>query len=1006
MYAPAAPLVEGLKLVITQPPPSSSPRAPEPSQPKRASRDARSSAKPAKSGKQVKSAVLPQPPDDAAPLDGFASDSSDSSDSLDSPHSLDANAGGFGARAPLSAGRLPLRDAEAPVSAPHVAQSPASIRAANARHRPILLLVAIGAGLLTALGVGYWRRDMLAPLVSALQAQPSAAAQANEPLLALLVGAPLGVALALYLLGWQGLRLLRIAIYIGALRRIVRRHLSTYAPLYALGVAPTGVRFTAGGQPAAQGEEPVARLLARTPRAVLLGEAGAGKTTALYAYAATLTRRRDILAIFFGRAPLPILISLPGYALTPADANGLRLDAIASQVRRLSTPGLAARTPKLVRKGRAILLCDGFEEVPENDRPAVSASLSALTAPKAGAARMIVACQLATYLTQPDDLGKLRLFERIVLAPLHQDDMAQAVRRQRLPKRARSAAGGISAAPATPEAYLDEARNHLLDLSLTTPAIFVALLSTRANGRAIPYGRARLLYITARDLCERAANTNADAGMAAPDIARTLGALAASLQGARRACLPLTGAGGLGEQIANWLERYPPLAPTDLNFTETPTFDPRLVEAHAKAALRVGALKRQTDGLTLGFAHPLLQEAFAALWLSMQDDGLGRLNPELLRSHWVQPTLLWAGAKDDAADLAQRLFRFANSPDSMAPRFGLSDRQEVFPAALALSLAAVVEGATPQLTRLAATGSAHRSAFALTQQHLRDLLDQALIYCATPEAQARLARALQGVEHDAGPELITYIIRLIRLTPLDRLLRAQLITLLGLLSSETALAALMELLAETDPTLRQAVNQSLAYAGAAALAPLQQRLRDRRELIRTRAAEALTYISETTPDTADAALAAARMGLNSGDPRQRAAAAATLGSLRASEALESLIAALDDGASAVRVASARALGQIGGQRARAALRKQSAHADVALRVAVAQALANSPDPLSTPVLLQLLEDPEARVRTAAAMALGTLGDERAVGPLREHVADADPWAQNAAISALRRLGRG
>lgn len=913
----------------------------------------------------------------------------------------------MGARAPLSSGRASLR-AEAGFSAPHVAQAAPSARAANTRHRPLLLLLALGAGLLTALGVGYWRRGELTPLLSALHAQPGAAAQANAPLLALLVGAPLGVAIALYVLGWQGLRLLRIAIYMRALGRVVRRHLATYAPLYALGVIPTGVRFTPTGQPVTQAEEPVERLLARTPRAMLLGEAGAGKTTALYAYAAALTRRRDILSIFLGRAPLPILLSLPGYAQTPADANGLRVDAITSQVRRLSTPGLAALTPDLLRKGRAILLCDGFEEVPENDRPPISASLAALAAKPFGAARMIVACQLTTYLTQPDDLGKLRLFERIVLAPLHQDDMAQALRRQRLPKRARSAAGGVSAAPAAPEAYLDEARHHLLDLSLTLPAIFAALLAARANARAIPYGRARLLYITARDLCERAANLSADGdtGMAAPDIARTLGALAASLQGARRACLPLNGGGGLGEQIANWLERYPPLAPTDLNFAETPTFDPRIAEAHAKAALRVGALKRQADGLTIAFAHPLLQEAFAALWLSMQDDGLGRLNPELLRSHWVQPTLLWAGAKDDAADLAQRLFRFANSPDSMAPRFGLNDRQEVFPAALALALAAVIEGATPQLTRLAATGATQRSAFALPQQHLRDLLDQALIYCAAPDAQARLARALQGVEHDAGAELVAYIIRLIRLAPLDRLLRAQLITLLGLLSSETALAALMDLLAETDPTLRQAVNQSMAYAGAAALAPLQLRLRDRRELIRTRAAEALTYISETTPDTADAALAAARIGLNSADPRQRAAAAATLGSLRASEALDALIASLGDGASAVRVAAARALGQIGGQRARAALRKYGAQSDMALRIAVAQALANSPDPLSTPILLQLLEDAEPRVRTAAAMALGTLGDERAVGPLREHVADPDPWAQNAAISALRRLGRG
>ncbi len=768
--------------------------------------------------------------------------------SVDTSASAAAGGDRLGARAPRSgkrAGAEAPHDA-APVSAANTPPRATTPRAANARHRPILLLVALAAGLLTLLALAAWRRAELAPLASALQAAPMAAAQSNARLLWLLVGAPLGVAIALYLLGWQGLRLLRIMIYLGALRRVVRRHLTTYAPLYALGIAPIGVRFTPTGQQVAQAEEPIDRLLARTPRAVLLGEAGAGKTTALYAYAAALTRRRDALAIFLGRAPLPILISLPGYAQSAPDADGLRLDAITMQVRRSGTAGLAALTPNLLRKGRAILLCDGFDEVAEDDRPAISASLAALTAPSFGAARMIVACQLGTYLSHPDDLGNLRLFERIVLAPLHPDDMNLALRRQRLPKRARSATGGVSAAPAEPAAYLREAQNHLLDLSLTLPAMFTALLATRAHGRAIPYGRGKLLYAYARDLCERAASLEAvatnppDAALA---IARTLGALAAALQDARRACLPLNGEGTLGEQIADWLTTAPPLAPTDLNFAEPPTFDPQPVEAHAKAALRVGALKRQSDGLTLGFAHPLLQEAFAALWLNMQDDGLGRLNPELLRAHWARPTLLWAGAKDDAADLAQRLFRFANSPDSMAPRFGLNDRLEVYPAALAMALAAVIEGATPQLTRLATTGGVQRSAFALTQQHLRDLLDKTLIYCAIPDGQTRLARSLQGIEHDAGPEMVAYIIRLIHLSQLDRLLRGQLITLLGLLSTETALAALMDLLAETDPTLRQAVNQSLAFAGAAALAPLQTRLRDRRELIRTRAAEALTYIS-------------------------------------------------------------------------------------------------------------------------------------------------------------------
>ncbi len=879
---------------------------------------------------------------------------------------------------------------------------PLTYRAANSRYRPLVVLVALGAFLLTAGIVAFGQRGRLVPLWGALQAHPAQTAQVNAGLLALLIGLPIGVAVGVYVLGWQALRFLRIVFYLGALRRALHRHLATYAPLYELGVAPTGVRFTPTGQPSDLREEPIERLLSHATRAVLLGEAGAGKTTALFAYAARLARRRSILLIFFGAAPLPVMVSLPGYARATPDENGLRIGYFAGQLQRFGTPGLASQTARLLRKGRLVLLCDGFDDIPELERPAISASLAALAAPNPGQAHMIVACQLATYLSQPDDLGKLRQFDRIVLAPLHHDDMLQALRRQRLPKRPRKEAERIG--PTEPQAYLREAHSHLIEQSLMLPAVFTALLATRANGRPMPYGRGKLLYLYARDLCERAARTVV--GLAASDVAHSLGALAASLQGAQRTSIPLTGVGALGEQLANWLEAHEPITPTDLSLVEAPRFDAAVLEQHCKAALRIGALKRQIDGLTLSFAHPLLQEAFAALWFSLQDDGLGSLNPELLREQWVFPTLLWAGSKDDAADLAQRLFRFTNSPASIAQRFGLRNRMDVYPMALSLALAAVIEGATPQLLRLNAQGATRRSAFALPQQHLRDLLDKALITCAEPDGQSRLAHALQAIDRAAGPEFITHITTLIHLSSLDRLLRAQVVTLLGLISSEASLDALMDLLAETDPTLRQAVNQSLAYAGAAALAPLQARLRDQREMIRTRAAEALTYISETTPDTADAALAAARLGLTSGDVRQRRSAAETLGSLRALEALDGLIERLDDGESVVRVAAARALGQIGGKRARAVLRNKAESADPALRIAVAQALGVSPDPLSTPTLLRLLEDADPRVRAAAAAALGMLGDERAVGPLREHLADPDPWAQNAAISALRRLGRG
>src|SRR5579862_3011922 len=85
----------------------------------------------------------------------------------------------------------------------------------NLRYRPTLFLSALGVTLLLAAGMAFWQRARLEPLWSAVLANPEQAALAHLSLLVLLVGLPLGAGIALYALGWQCLRLLRITRYLG-----------------------------------------------------------------------------------------------------------------------------------------------------------------------------------------------------------------------------------------------------------------------------------------------------------------------------------------------------------------------------------------------------------------------------------------------------------------------------------------------------------------------------------------------------------------------------------------------------------------------------------------------------------------------------------------------------------------------------------------------------------------------------------------------------------------------
>ena len=891
-----------------------------------------------------------------------------------------------------------------------VASLSAPAAGSRASYIGALLTAALMAALIAALVIVLITRAELAVALADVSLDPSRAA-AHAPLLAILIGVPLLCAVISALAMWRAIWVVRVTRYMRFLHAYSEDRLRRDAPLRSLGIGLTAHSLDEiDGKPGAQ-SRPALELLTQAPHTLLLGAVGAGKTTTLLTIAHAMSARSAWARLAFGvrHEPLPTLVSLPGLARTLADAEPTRAPSavhyIATLVARMGTDGLGGRVEKLLKAGRITLLCDDYARLDDDERGLINQAIQALSDGPYRKCQIVVACESATYADVLDDLGSLARFQVIELDPVPVAELLRLLQK-------RQSGGRRSRGKRTAGPSLNDVRQRPVGVSLGVAAIAAALTESAATGDEGAWGRAALLQsvllaasgsAAPRDLADAIDEAARDASQ---QPALVWAALAASLQDAASDYMPLDPTRTAGECVYEWLTNHPPPGPTDFALSVTPELNIERIERDIQAGLRVGMLQRSLDGLTLGFAHTFAQVSAAAWWLEQRDDGLGRLNSQLLRPQWTLPVAFWAGAHAEPADLAQRIFRFANSPDSVAPRAGIPDRLDIYPHALALALAASLEGTAPQLARMIAFQETRTHAFILAQQSLRDLLDTCVVYGANPDNRLRLARALSGVQTEVGAEFAAYLSALAREPAIDRMLRAQLTTTLGLTATPEAIEQLVSLLMQSDPTMRQAVEQALIYAGARAIPALQAVVRSGDAQTRHRAEESLRLLSGIAPAAGEAANDAAIAGLNSPDASQRRVAVTTLSAIGASQALNELIARLDDVNGEVRLAAAAALGQLGGKRALLALRRRANSDDARLRLAVAQALGIDPVPASTQALLRLLKDPDARVRAAAATSLGAIADKRAIGPLREAAEDADPWVRHAAQTAVRRYSHG
>ncbi len=800
-------------------------------------------------------------------------------------------------------------------------------------------------------------------------------------LLPLVLG-PLMAAAVSYIVMAQMVTLLRIAVYVRAVHQYTFQQLQRSAPLHALRAEPVALRVAADGRPHDDEGAPVSQALLRGNSTLLIGAPGAGKTIALLTVAHELSRKQLIWRIARNRAPLPVIVPLAGISHASESTGKPLVDYSASLIRGLGTAGLANRLSHLLHAGNVVLLCDGLDEVPVRDRPAVAQMLATLASNDYAGTRIITTYDLEAYLEMPQTVEPLRSLERLLLTDVSAHDIARVLRYRpvRVPLMRHDDA-----------TFTEELRAHRLETSVRVAALLAALLDIRQSAE-LPFGRAELLNATTELLARRDVSDT----LVPERMLLLLGALASSLRASGSRVVPLQAGEQPGSAVLRWLSEHAPFGPVERQMSEPIEVTVEEAEAICMSAIMSGMLIRRVDGCSLVFANRLLEASFAARHLSLLDDDMGSLKADLLRPRWTLPMLLWAGTARDPGIVARRVLRLAHTPDLTATTAGLRSRNEASAGAYALALAALIEGGAAILARetsAPASASVFQSDVAPS---LRDLLDGIHDLLPVPERRTAIREALRAIALRSGDEYLDNIGYLIRSPRWDRLARAELTTVLGLLATPAALALLMDLLTETDPTMRQAVTRSIMLAGTAALAPLRALLSSDDERLRTRALEVFALFG---PEAVDAAAAA----LHSTEPAERAAAARALGALRAADLVDALLLCLRDPLTEVRVASTEALGQIATPPALTALLGVTTDSDVLVREAVATALGATHQTEALAGLLRLLGDDVASVRAAAAAALGVLGDLRARALLQAHNGDPDARVQRAASSALRRL---
>ncbi|WP_228044382.1 NACHT domain-containing protein [Streptomyces ferrugineus] len=237
---------------------------------------------------------------------------------------------------------------------------------------------------------------------------------------------------------------------------------------------------------------PVEQALAGHERVLLRGVAGSGKTTLVQWLAVTTARQEELtgqLAHLMGRVPfvLPLRTLTRGGALLPVP--GHFLSAVSCPLAGSQPSGWADR---VLAAGRGVLLIDGVDEVPEDERARTRRWLADLLAAFPGNLWLVTSRPSAV---RDEWLGG-EGFTELTLSPMSRDNIAVFVRRWH------EAAG---AGPALGEALLSSVRTKQDLGRLATNPLMCALICALHRERRgfLPRGRKALYDAALSMLLER-----------------------------------------------------------------------------------------------------------------------------------------------------------------------------------------------------------------------------------------------------------------------------------------------------------------------------------------------------------------------------------------------------------------------------------------------------------------------------------------------------------------------
>ena len=622
---------------------------------------------------------------------------------------------------------------------------------------------------------------------------------------------------------------------------------------------------------------------------MILGAAGAGKTTMLFVHQRDVAQRRwDIIR---RRARVPVYVPMKHYSLflkehaqegtsDPAGSSPRGRDTKTGElINRITLfdflyesdlPGLRHLRPHLKQmalRGQLLLLCDDLNEVDSLYLDAVCAELEYLMRDTGN--RLLMTCRTADY-DMNSRLKRLTVDGQAVCTEISQLQQAQI--REFVERSIEEQGKNIQWQYTAGQVMEAIDRSRLRDCC-TNPMMLLTLLDVideQGVGRVKQMDtRGLLLREFVSELIEREQKRTVWSGKAPAysDVIAFLSEIACAARwGNARDTIQLpisvaggeagrtSGSAGLGESLLVWLDEQLSRGPETVSRHEP--YDRRESSRLLQFAQSAGLIDLNSSGV-LCFRHELIAEYFVAEYFcamdSTQQPVLWLFREELLAgaANWSEVVAFWAGLLDDPALLSERLATFELAP----PAYLLE----------ALSLSLICTGVlwTPP--------QAERQHTVTLPLSVEDALAEAM---READTRARLAAIFTRCAGEGGQEIYRSLFSLLMIEGIDEWLM--------LLDEEVVATLLFNQLAEVidDVQYEAQVQRLMQVLG---------QLGDR----------AVTFAAELSQPVSTRSL------------RLRAAAVIILGRTNQQGAVESLIARLGDVEQLIRDRAARALIRLG-----------------------------------------------------------------------------------------------